>query len=204
SGQRRQQGKRAESYKPDGEPLHVIVDSTGLKIYGAGQWHAEKHGVKTRRQWRKLHIAIDADSSEVIAEVLSDQDTSDVSQLETLLDQIETPIGRFTADSAYDGQSSYDTINRHGPSARIIIPPHPNSIVTDIYGPPTQRQAHVDSLVRDGRMQWQKDNEYGKRSLVETTMSRYQRNGGHRLNARSLINQKAESSRRCNMLNRML
>ena len=78
--------------------MHVIVDSTGLKIFGTGQWLEERHGAKTRRQWRKLHIAIDADSGDIVAEVLTDQNTSDVSQLESLLDHIQTPIDQFIAD----------------------------------------------------------------------------------------------------------
>jgi hypothetical protein len=72
-----------------GGPLHVLVDSTGLKIYGAGQWLEEKHGAKSRRGWRKLHLAVDADSGEIIAHSLTDQETGDASQLEPLLDQID-------------------------------------------------------------------------------------------------------------------
>lgn len=203
-GHSRRDMQQALSRRSSDRPLHAIVDSTGLKIYGAGQWLEEKHGVKARRQWRKLHIAIDADSGDIIADILTDQNTSDVSQLEVLLDQIATPIDQFTADGAYDGQSSYYKIRQHSASAKIVIPPRPQSIVKDIHGPPTQREAHVNSIATDGRMRWQTDNDYGKRSLVETTMSRYKQNGGHRLNARSFINQQAEASRRCSILNRKL
>ncbi|MEJ5083181.1 IS5 family transposase [Ochrobactrum sp. MYb379] len=204
SGHWRRNMQQAASSRSSDCPLHVIVDSTGLKIFGTGQWLEEKHGVKARRQWRKLHIAIDADSGDIVAEVLTDQNTSDVSQLESLLDQIQTPIDQFTADGAYDGQSSYYKIRQHSASAKIVIPPRPQSIIKEIHGPPTQREAHVNSVDTDGRMRWQTDNNYGKRSLVETTMSRYKQNGGHRLNARSFINQQAEASRRCSILNRKL
>lgn len=203
-GYSRRDMQQAVSRRSSDRPLHVVVDSTGLKIYGAGQWLEEKHGVKARRQWRKLHLAIDADSGDVIAEVLTDQNTSDVSQLETLLDQIATPIDQFTADGAYDGQSTYDKIRQHSASAKIVIPPRPQSITIDIHGPPTQREAHVNSIAKDGRMRWQTDNAYGKRSLAETTMSRYKQNGGHRLIARSFTNQQAEASRRCSIINRKL
>ncbi|CAN7690575.1 IS5 family transposase [Phyllobacterium sp. LjRoot231] len=204
SGQTGRQKSKTERGKVGNKPLHVIVDSTGLKIYGAGQWFEEKHGVKARRQWRKLHIAINAETGEIIAEVLTDQDTSDVSQLETLLDQIDDRIDRFTADGAYDGQPTYAAILQHSPSARIIIPPRSTCVPKDIYGPSIQREAHITSLAEDGRMLWQVRNDYGKRSRVETTMSRHKRGNSNRLKARTFINQQAEASRRCNILNRML
>lgn len=78
--------------------IHVLVDSTGLKVYGAGQWLEDKHGRKFPREWRKLHLAVDADTGEIIAEILSDQNSSDISQLADLLDQIDQPIASFTAD----------------------------------------------------------------------------------------------------------
>ena len=70
---------------PGKGPVHVLVDSTGLEVYGAGQWLEEKHGAKSRRQWRKLHLALDADSGEIIAHVMTDQDAGDATQVEALL-----------------------------------------------------------------------------------------------------------------------
>ena len=66
--------------------VHVLVDSTGLEVYGAGQWLEKKHGAKSRRRWRKLHLALDADSGEIIAHVMTDQDAGDATQVEALLD----------------------------------------------------------------------------------------------------------------------
>lgn len=195
---------RGERNSGNGKPLHVVVDSTGLKIYGAGQWLEDKHGVKSRRQWRKLHLAMDADSGEILAEVLTDQNTSDVSQLEPLLDTIDTPIGCFMADGAYDGQSAYGTIQRHSAGARIIIPPRSHAIPKALHRPPTQREDHVISIANQGRMAWQASTGYGRRSLVETAMSRYKSIIGNRLRARKLANQKAEAARACTVLNRML
>ena len=104
-------------------PIHVLIDCTGLKIYGAGQWLEEKHGAKSRRGWRKLHLAVDADSGEIIAHSLTDQETGDASQLEPLLDQIDDEIGQLTADGAYDGTPTYDAVLRHRAGARVVIPP---------------------------------------------------------------------------------
>ncbi len=95
--------------------LHVLVDSTGLKVYGAGQWLAEKHGARARRQWRKLHLALDADSGKIVAHCLTDQDTDDPSQVEPLLDRIDAEIDRFTADGAYDGDPTYLSCNTAPP-----------------------------------------------------------------------------------------
>ena len=107
---------------PDG-PRHVLVDSTGLKIYGAGQWLEEKHGAKSRRGWRKLHLVVDADSGEIIAHSLTDKETGGASQVKPLLDQIDDEIGQFTADGAYDGTPTYEAVLRHSAGAMVVIPP---------------------------------------------------------------------------------
>ena len=100
----------------------------GLKVYGAGQWLEEKHGAKSRRSWRKLHLKIDADSGEIIAHSLTDQPTGDASQLEPLLDQIDDEIDQFTADGAYDGYPSYGAVPRHSAGARVIISTRSNAV----------------------------------------------------------------------------
>ena len=81
-------------------PLHVLIDSTGLQVYGAGQWLEAKHGTKSRRTWRKLHLAVDAASGMIVAQTLTDQDIDDPSQVGPLLDQIDDPIVQVTADGA--------------------------------------------------------------------------------------------------------
>jgi Transposase DDE domain len=84
-------------------PLHVLIDSTGMQVYGARQWLEAKHGTKSRRKWRKLHLAVDADSGMIVAQTLTDQDGDDPSQVAPLLDQIDGRIDEVTADGAYDG-----------------------------------------------------------------------------------------------------
>jgi len=83
-------------------PIYGLVDSTGLNIYDTGHWLEEKYGTKSRRGWRKLHLAVDADSGEIIAHSLTDQEAGDTTQLKPVLDQIDDEIGQFTADGAYD------------------------------------------------------------------------------------------------------
>ena len=99
-------------------PLHVLIDSTGLQVYGAGQWLEAKHGAKSRRTWRKLHLAVDAASGMIVAQTLTDQDADDPSQVGPLLDQIDDPIVRVTADGAYDGAPTYQTIARTAMASR--------------------------------------------------------------------------------------
>jgi hypothetical protein len=87
-------------------PLHVLIDSTGLQVFGAGQWLEEKHGAKSRRTWRKLPLAVDADTGMIVAQTLTDQHTGDPSQVGLLLDQVDEEIDKVTVD----GTPTYQTI----------------------------------------------------------------------------------------------
>jgi hypothetical protein len=80
--------------------VHLLVDSTGLKLCGSGEWLFEKHGTKTRRSWRKLHIAVDADTGQIAAAALTTSDIDDASQVSRWLDQVDSPVASFTADGA--------------------------------------------------------------------------------------------------------
>lgn len=174
--------RRARTWKPSARsndrqhvvdgPIHVLVDSTGLKVYGAGQWLEERHGAKSRRGWRKLHLAVDADSGEIIAHSLTDQEAGDASQLKPLLDQIDDEIGQLTADGAYDGTPTYDAVLRHRAGARVVIPPRSNAVERPNAQPCCQRDDHIASMQAGGRLKWQTTG-YGKRALVETAMGRY-------------------------------
>jgi IS5 family transposase len=107
--------------------LPVLIDSTGLQVYGASQWLEAKHGAKSRRKSRKLHLAVDAASGMIVAQTLTDQDADDPSQVAPLLDQIEDRIARVTADGAYDGDPTYQTIAAHGDDIDVVIPPRDGS-----------------------------------------------------------------------------
>ncbi len=205
---------RARTWKPparsndrqhvaDG-PIHVLVDSTGLKIYGAGQWLEEKHGTKSRRSWRKLHLAVDAYSGEIIAHSLTHQETGDASELEPLLDQIDEEIGQFTADGAYDGYRTYDAVLRHSAAARVVIPPRSNAVERPNAQACCQRDHHIASMQVDGVLKWQASTGYGKRALVETAMGRYKGIIGPGLRARSFLAQQTEAAIGVAILNRML
>src|SRR4051812_36108622 len=97
------------------EPVHLLVDSTGLKLCGAGEWLVEKHGTKTRRSWRKMHIGVDADTGRIVASVLTPHDGDDGSQVGPLLDQVAGPIASFTGDGAYDQDGVYASVGERHP-----------------------------------------------------------------------------------------
>lgn len=196
--------KRRDSQPPPDGLVHVLFDSTGLQIYGAGQWLEEKHGASSRRSWRKLHLALDADSGEIIAHTMTDHDMGDASQVEALLDQIDRPIGQFTAEGACDGGSIYEAVTNHSADAAIVIPPRANAIERTGEKPFGQRGRHIAVISRDGRMKWQASTGYGKRALVETAIGRYKSLLGRRLRARSFQAQQTEVAIGCDILNQML
>jgi hypothetical protein len=114
---------------PDG-PIHLLIDSTGMKVFGAGEWLQEKHGAKARRTWKKLHLAMDADTEMIMASTLTGNDVGDPSQVAPLLDQIEATITSVTADGAYDGMPTYEVVAGHGEDVRVIIPPHVTAVLS--------------------------------------------------------------------------
>jgi hypothetical protein len=189
---------------PDG-PIHLLIDSTGLKVFGAGEWLQEKHGAKARRTWKKLHLAVDADTGMIMASTLTGNDVGDPSQVAPLLDQIEATIASVTADGAYDGMPTYEVVASHGEDVRVIIPPHVTAVLSaEAAHNPSQRDQHILAIADRGRLGWQEETDYGQRALVETAMGRYKAIIGPRLRARSFSGQKAEATVGVAVLNRML
>ncbi len=137
-------GRQPHATQHDG-PVHVVLDSTGLQVFGQGEWDAEKHG-RTPRRWRKLHLATDAQTGEIIAHVLTDKDVSDIAAVPGLLATVEGSIGSVIADGAYGGASVYKAaaIRQHDPPPDIVIPPRASSVIHDDRdGTPTVRDRHV-------------------------------------------------------------
>ncbi|GAC1045514.1 hypothetical protein thsrh120_55190 [Rhizobium sp. No.120] len=135
---------------------------------------------------------------------MTDQDAGDASQVEPLLDQIDMPIGQFTADGAYDGGSTYDAVAWHSAGATVVIPPRANAVKRPDADPSSQRDRHIAAINTDGRMGWQVATGYGKRSLVETAICRYKSIIGYRLRSRTFGAQQTEVAIGCAVLNRML
>jgi transposase len=187
------------------EPLDLVLDSTGLKIFGQGEWCRAKHGRKPRG-WKKVHIGLDAKSGMIVSHLMTDKDAGDPDQVNDILDQIDHPICSFMADGAYDGEPVYDAVKRHSPdpSPKVVIPPRKTAVLSsEIEEEQSDRDRHILDLEAKGRMAWQKAHGYGRRSLVETTMGRYKSIIGDRLHARHDDAQPVELAIGIKVLNRM-
>jgi hypothetical protein len=189
-----------------GGPVHVVIDATGLTVYGAGEWLAEKHGERGRREWRKLHLAVDPDSGEVLACELTSNEEGDASQVAPLLTQISGSLGSVIADGAYDGEPVYRAVaeRQPDPPVAVVIPPRATAVPgAAAEATPSQRDRHVQLIRERGRRGWQRAVGYGRRSLGETAMSRHKALIGRGLRARNLSAQKSEARAGCAVLNRM-
>jgi transposase len=139
------------------EPVHLLVDSTGLRLRGPGEWLVEKHGSRTRRSWRKLHLGVDADTGEIVAAMLTFHDADDGSQVAPLLDQARRPLASFTGDGAFDRDDVYGEIATRHPDTPVIVPPRSSAVPSGVAkSAPTQRDKHLSLIAKHGRMGWQK------------------------------------------------
>jgi hypothetical protein len=188
----------------DSEPLHLLVDSTGLKLCGAGEWLVEKHGTRKRRSWRKLHIGVDASTGEIVAATLTTKDVDDASEIGRLLAQVEGPLASFTADGAYDQDSVYDAVTARDPEAAVIVPPRSTAALSETAETePMQRDRHLQCIAEKGRMGWQKASGYNVRSRVEAAIGRYKQVIGDGLHFRKDERRATEVAVSVLALNRM-
>jgi Transposase DDE domain len=191
--------------KAGSEPVHLLVDSTGLKFCGPGEWLVEKHGTKRRRSWKKLHLATDADTGRIVASVLTDKDADDGSQVGPLLGQIDGSVASFTGDGAYDRDDVYAEVAARHPDAAVIVPPRASAVPSDMAETtPTQRDAHLRCIAERGRMGWQRASGYNWRALVEADISRWKRVIGDGLRSQTDGRQASEVAIAADVLNRML
>jgi Transposase DDE domain len=139
-------------------PMHLVIDSTGLKLFGQGEWDLEKHG-RARRSWRKLHTDVNADTGEIVACFLTDNATDDAGQVPALLEQIEGEMASVTADGAYDGVPVYQVIINHqpNPTTDVVIPPRASAVLgAEDAEAQSQRDRHIRLVADRGRMAWQR------------------------------------------------
>src|SRR3954462_403839 len=187
------------------EPLHLLVDSTGLKLYGAGEWLVEKHGAKRRRSWRKMHLGVDARTGRIVAGTLTDRDEDDAPQVGPLLDQVAEPVASVTADGAYDQESVYADVAERHPEAEVVVPPRSTAVPSEsAETAPTERDRHLQLIAEKGRMGWQKATGYNARARAEAAISRYKRVIGDGLHARTDRRRATEVNVGVHALNRML
>jgi hypothetical protein len=191
--------------KAGSEPVQLLVDSTGLKLCGPGEWLVEKHGSKRRRGWRKLHLATDADTGRIVAALLTDHDADDGAQVGPLLKQVDGPVASFTGDGAYDRDDVYAEVTGWHPDAAVIVPPRASAVPSAVAETaPTQRDCHLQVIAERGRMGWQRASGYNDRALVEADISRWKRVVGNGLRSQTDGRQATEVAIAADVLNRML
>jgi hypothetical protein len=186
-------------------PVHLLVDSTGVKLGGPGEWLVDKHGTQRRRAWRKLHLGVDAKTGTIVASTLTSKEVDDAAELGPLLDQIDDPLAAVIADGAYDQDRVYDGVAEHSAEAVVVVPPRSTAVLSaSAETNPTQRDRHIQVIAEQGRMAWQKTSGYNARAGVEGTMSRYKRIIGDILRSHSRPAQETETRIAVSILNRML
>ena len=166
---------------------------------------AREHGTKSRRSWRKLHIAVDADTGRIATATVTTNDIDDASQVGSLLNQIDGPVASFTADGAYNQDGVYGEVMSRHPKASVIVPPRSSTVPSDTAQTvPTMRDRHLQTITERGRMAWQKEAGYNWRALVEADISRFERVSGDGLRSRTDRRRATEVAIAVNTLNRML
>ena len=182
------------------KPSVVAIDASGVKIFGEGEWKVKIHGQSKRRTWLKIHVGIDVDTGDVVAQTTTGCRMSDGKMLETLLDQVAGDIDKVLADGAYDGRSCREVINNKGATA--LIPPPKNARVRGADPNRDDAVRIIRGLGGDGpaRSLWGKLTGYSKRSLVETLFSRMKGLFGSKLSSKKIDNQRVENYLRCLIL----
>ncbi len=189
-----------------GDPVTIVVDSSGLKVCGQGEWDAAKHGPKKHRRWRKLHLCIDEGSLSILSHALTTEEVGDSSAVPGMLDDVEAPVNEFLGDGAYDGQPVYDHVENHGAGGQgcVTVPPRSNARLSkNAESEPTQRDMHVAFLNTHGRGAWEDHVGYNRRLTVENTVYRYKTTIGRHMRSRIAPSQKTEAALGCKVLNRM-
>ena len=181
--------------------IHLVVDSTGLKVYGEGEWKVRQHGWSKRRTWRKLHIGVDEESGEIKAVVATDRDTVDKKVLPDILNQVSESIAQVSADGAYDYVDAYQEIDKY--NARATIPPRRNGRINKRDRRFATRNENIRQIRKVGRANWKKQSQYHRRSLAETAVFRIKTIFGNNLSGRCFETQAVEMFIRCAALNKM-
>jgi len=188
----------------NGEPLHLLVDSTGLSLCGAGKWLQEEHGTKTRRSWRRLHIGLDAGTGQIVAASLTAKEVDDGAEVGPLLDQITGAVASFTGDGRYDQDRFYAGVAERHPKAAVIVPPRATAVPSETAETaPTQRDRHLQHIAEHGRMAWQTASGYTTRTRAEAAIGRFKQVIGDGLRSRTDDRRATEVDVAVHALNRM-
>lgn len=192
------------------KPRHILIDSTGVQVLGEGEWKRLKHGASRCQVWKKLHVALDAESLDIVAVEVTDSVRLDGNYLPGLIEQIDGPIKQITGDGAYDKQNCYESAYQRG--AKPVFPPQHNATVQRNKIKKNPALIPRDELIirlnaasdkEEALQTWKKENQYHRRSLVETNMSRMNFIFSDQMSARTPENQSTELTLRCRIINKM-
>ena len=187
--------------------MHVIFDSTGVKVYGEGEWKVRKHGYSKRRTWRKVHVGMCAETGQVVVSAVTSNNVSDDVAMTHMMEALQgAPIGDVLGDGAYDTVDCRDII--HDMGGRQIIPPKRTARQQRKDPLPALKERdqaiqRIQELGEESRTRWKQEIGYHRRSRVETLMFRYKTILGDRLMARRETTQKTEVVIKLDVLNRM-
>lgn len=193
-----------ESLAPRSAPCPVVIDVTGLRVYGTGEWRVYKHRVDHRHTWRKLHLGVDERTKEIVAVEVTGSRGHDSQPLPALLEQIADPIAQVSSDGAYDTRTYYEAVLQRG-AAPVFAPrrtaqPSPTK---DPTGWRAARNRILRQIAVYGRSAWRQLSGYTRQSIAENAMWRFKQLFGGRLWARGLQAQRTEAVVKCAVLNRM-
>lgn len=189
---------------PTGRALHVVVDATGLKVFGQGEWQARQHGRRQRRTWRKLHVGVDEATGQLVAAVTTTHNVGDSEVIPDLLEQIDGPIEQVSGDGAYDSWDVHRELEHGG--IRAAIPPRRGARIAqhgNCNDPPLARDEALRTIRQKGRRAWKREVNYHRRSLAETAIFRLKTLFGDKLTGRLFDHQATEAFLRCQALNRI-
>jgi len=189
------------------ETLHLVVDSTGMKVYGEGEWKVRQHGWSKRRTWRKLHIGVDEKTGNIVLGEVTGNDTADCEMLEPLLAKLseDTALKQVSADGAFDKRTCYETLSEQS-VPRIAIPPQKNARIWqngNKRADPLPRDENLRRIRQIGRSAWKRESGYHRRSIAETAMFRLKTIFTDKLRSLTFVNQRTELLIRLKALNRM-
>lgn len=182
--------------------LDIVLDSTGLKVYGEGEWKVRKHGVSKRRTWRKVHMCSDGQDLEIVSVVVTGNDVDDAQAGLELVDQLEESIDSCSGDGAYDKKKFRACLPKN---TIALIPPQRNGVISNGEDDHLkQRDQAIKRIEQVGRKQWKKEVGYHRRSLSEVNMYRYKTIFGDKLKAREPQYEENEVRVKCRILNRFV
>jgi len=195
-----------DAYKvPNRGELTLAIDSTGLKVFGEGEWKVRKHGYSKRRTWRKLHLGVDPSTGHIHCSIMTENDIDDGSQLEPLLEQVDQKVEVLMADGAYDHKKCWDLLEQ----GQIwgIIPPRKNAKLwpEEQSSKPkvNQRNKIIEQVNNTSLKEWKREMSYHQRSLSETAMFRFKTIFGEDLFSRCTNRQTTETKIKIKALNIM-